>query len=125
VIELVLPPRAESVPHARRAVDGLAASVPSHVLDDLRLLVSELVTNAVRHAGLRDDQAIVLRIEPGVASIRVEVRDDGAGFDLRAPAPGEGGSGWGLFLVSRLADRWGMANDGVTSVWFELAFDDD
>jgi len=53
----------------------------------------------------------------------VDVCDHGAGFEVNgAPQPGDA-SGWGLFMVDRLADRWGVQTNGDTHVWFELSRD--
>jgi anti-sigma regulatory factor (Ser/Thr protein kinase) len=91
----------------------------------LLLLVSELVSNCVRHAGLDRDERIRLRARCDEACAYVEVCD--AGRSGRVPArrahqdalePG----GLGLVLVDEMADRWGVAsNDDETCVWFELA----
>ena len=89
-------------------------------IDDVRLLVSELVTNAVVHAG--GPCGLTLRI--GADSIRVEVTDTGGGgLQLRRPEPTEP-SGRGLLIVDTLARDWGVLPDGGTAgktVWFELA----
>jgi anti-sigma regulatory factor (Ser/Thr protein kinase) len=54
-------------------------------------------------------------------AVRVEVVDPGPGFRPQVPRPTlDQTSGRGLFLVENVADRWGMYNDGTTSVWFEL-----
>ena len=83
--------------------------------------MSELVTNAVRHANLDDGDLILLVIEVGAGSLRVEVHDPGGGFVPTAPAPDPARpSGWGLYLVAELADRWGVDSDERTLVWFEL-----
>jgi anti-sigma regulatory factor (Ser/Thr protein kinase) len=90
--------------------------------DALRLLVSEVVTNCVRHAGLSTKDDIVVTVRPVATAVRVEVVDKGRGFDpARVPAPQlrETG-GWGLYLVAKLADRWGVEQDGTTRVWFEI-----
>jgi anti-sigma regulatory factor (Ser/Thr protein kinase) len=111
----------DAVPAARRAIAGLAGHVGIGVLGDLRLLVSELVTNSVRHAGLEADDAIALDISVSPQRVRVEVTDVGPGFDRRVPEPRpDRTGGYGLFLVDRLADRWGVVNDEVTRVWFEI-----
>jgi anti-sigma regulatory factor (Ser/Thr protein kinase) len=88
---------------------------------DATLLLSEVVTNSVRHAGLGDDDAIEVVLDAGDV-LRVEVRDRGAGFQQTAPAldPARS-SGWGLFLVEQLADRWGVETGPPTTVWFELS----
>jgi serine/threonine-protein kinase RsbW len=88
---------------------------------DVRLLVSELVTNAVRHANLDESDVIVLVIESEDEVLRVEVHDPGGGFVPTAPSPDPARpSGWGLYLVAELADRWGVDSDDRTLVWFEL-----
>jgi anti-sigma regulatory factor (Ser/Thr protein kinase) len=88
---------------------------------DVRLLVSELVTNAVRHADLAAGDVILLVIDVGDRMLRVEVHDPGGGFVPTAPAPDPARpSGWGLYLVAELADRWGVDSDERTLVWFEL-----
>jgi anti-sigma regulatory factor (Ser/Thr protein kinase) len=107
---------------ARLALDRLGRRVSAGRMRDLRLLVSELVTNAVRHAGLRRDDRIRLIVNAGDGSVRVEVHDPGHGFTPAAPAPDPArASGWGLYLIEELADRWGVDKDRRgTRVWFEL-----
>ena len=121
MIDLKLRPTPGAVPDARRALDALDDEVSSQTLEDLRLLVSELVTNSVRHAGLHEAQTIELKVKLLPETVRVEVNDQGTGFE---PTPrgarNDDQSGWGLYLVSRIADRWGVSSDGVTRVWFEL-----
>jgi anti-sigma regulatory factor (Ser/Thr protein kinase) len=122
-LELEPPPVADSIPRAREALDGLAVAVGPERLEDLRLVVSELVTNSVRHAGLGAEQQIDLRVDSTDDRIRVEIHDAGPGFEV-PPAPGSlyQESGWGLYLVSRIADRWGIATDSTgTTVWLEIA----
>ena len=87
-------------------------------IDTLRLLVSEVVTNAVRHG----DSSRPLELRASWDSeVRVEVSDRGAGFtpEPRSGPPDEPG-GFGLFLVGQLADRWGVERDRGTTVWFVL-----
>src|SRR6185312_13963995 len=111
----------DSAAEARRALGEFAGKLSPDRLEDARLLVSELVTNAIRHAGLNDHQAIKLTISPRAGGLRIEVRDPGRGFELSEPDPDPGRpSGWGLYLVSELSDRWGVDRCGDTRVWFEL-----
>jgi serine phosphatase RsbU (regulator of sigma subunit)/anti-sigma regulatory factor (Ser/Thr protein kinase) len=85
-----------------------------------RLLVSEVVTNSVRHAGATDDHWIGFDVEISPRLLRVQVTDHGPGFQARpSRAPLDEPSGRGLFLVSELADRWGTEDHG-RHVWFEL-----
>lgn len=101
-------------------LSGLIPERPE-LQSDLRLLVSELATNSLLHGGVREQDEFVLEIELGEA-IRITVTDRGDGFDpeesRRRPATV---GGYGLILVERIADRWGVTRDGgATSVWFEL-----
>lgn len=121
MIDLKLRPTPGAVPDARKALDALDDQVSAQTLHDLRLLVSELVTNSVRHAGLVQSQAIELKVKLLPETVRVEVNDQGTGFQpTPRTAQSDDQSGWGLYLVSRLADRWGVTSDGATRVWFEL-----
>jgi anti-sigma regulatory factor (Ser/Thr protein kinase) len=111
----------EAAAEARHALDELGPHGFDEQLRDVRLLVSELVTNAVRHANLADGDMILLVVEVAGSSLRVEVHDPGGGFVPTAPAPDPARpSGWGLYLVAELADRWGVDSDERTLVWFEL-----
>jgi anti-sigma regulatory factor (Ser/Thr protein kinase) len=90
------------------------------------LLLTELVTNAVRHGGAREGQPITVALEHWPGLTRVSVSDPGPGFQWRPPdprrPPEEGG--YGLVLVDRTAQRWGIEpNDDSTTVWFELLRD--
>ena len=111
----------EAASEARHALDRLAGQISANRLRDVQLLVSELVTNAVRHANLDEGDVIVLVIELADHALRVEVHDPGGGFVPTAPSPDPvRPSGWGLYLVAELADRWGVDSDDTTLVWFEL-----
>jgi anti-sigma regulatory factor (Ser/Thr protein kinase) len=87
--------------------------------DDVVLVVSELVSNSVRHSGDgKESDEIVVRVSVRAGYIRVEVADQGPGFSIDAPR----GEGLGLSIVEKLSDRWGMA-DGQHRfvVWAELS----
>ena len=114
--------RLESVAQARRAVGRLAGFLPDERLDDLRLLISEVVTNAIRHGGAHPGELVRLHVMAKGGSTRVEVHDRGGGFDWRRREPRpECSSGRGLFLVAELADAWGVCDCPNTCVWFELS----
>jgi anti-sigma regulatory factor (Ser/Thr protein kinase) len=115
--ELAVTP--EAAAEARHALADIALTDGRE--RDVRLLVSELVTNAVRHANLTPGDVILLVIVVEDSVLRVEVHDPGGGFIPRAPAPDPARpSGWGLYLVEELADRWGVDSDERTLVWFEV-----
>jgi serine/threonine-protein kinase RsbW len=117
--ELAVTP--EAAAEARHALGDIADVLPGGRARDVRLLVSELVTNAVRHANLDDGDQILLVIELVANQLRVEVHDPGGGFVPTSPSPDPARpSGWGLYLVAELADRWGVESDKRTLVWFEL-----
>jgi PAS domain S-box-containing protein len=99
---------------ARRAVEADAAALSTEQLDVARLLVSELVTNAVRHGA---GEKVVLASQVDAARARFEVHDAGDQRPTRREPRGADG-GYGLNLVATLASRWG-AEEG-TGVWFEL-----
>ncbi len=108
---------------ARAALSPLAEALPTQVYLDACLLVSELVTNSVRHARLRPHDPIRLQVRVSDRLLRVEVSDPGEGFGANVPEPvaARGPGGWGLFLTERLADRWGVDREsGWTTVWLEV-----
>jgi anti-sigma regulatory factor (Ser/Thr protein kinase) len=103
---------------ARRALVELAAQARR---EELGLLVSELVTNSVKHAQVGPDGSIDLLVGVSDGGLRVEVSDDGHGFrPARVGPAGDLTCGWGLYLVDALADGWGVAPGKPTRVWFEL-----
>jgi anti-sigma regulatory factor (Ser/Thr protein kinase) len=109
---------------ARSAVSAWIAGAISPALHiDLLLLISELVTNSVRHARAPDTAAISVRAHVRGDVLRVEVCDGGTSgaIALRAPDVRNGG-GFGLQVVELLSRRWGVDRDGGTRVWAELAF---
>jgi anti-sigma regulatory factor (Ser/Thr protein kinase) len=122
-VELEPGPRCPA--EARTSITPLADSLPTKVYLDLSLLVSELVTNSVRHARLRPRDLIRLRVETSDRVIRLEVSDPGGGISADLPRPAaRGPGGWGLFLTERLADRWGVDREGGwTTVWLEVDLD--
>jgi anti-sigma regulatory factor (Ser/Thr protein kinase) len=117
-IDVELPSTSAAPARARGALDRIASRLAPDRLRDVRLLVSELVTNAVRHAG-GDVVRLIVALRGGV--LRVEVHDPGHGFVVKdAPDDPLRASGWGLVLVGELADRWGVDGAPRTRVWFEI-----
>jgi anti-sigma regulatory factor (Ser/Thr protein kinase) len=121
-VELDLPARADSVARARRGLERLRGRIAEPLFEDLRLLISEVVTNSLRHAGLTSSDRVDVVVSARPASVHAEVFDRGPGFDAPDTEPDAGAaSGWGLFLVEQLADRWGVDHvQGRTRVWFDL-----
>ena len=106
---------------ARRAVrEALRGAVSDQRLDDVQLLVSELTTNSIRHADNGD-----LSMEAAVRGDRIHVRvcDMGEGFDADAhphKADPSAAGGFGLVLLDRVAETWGIQRGDRFCVWFEL-----
>ena len=117
-MDVTLKPDLSAPEKARSSIDGVGDRLSGEMLDDVKLLVNELVTNSVKFAGRG---RIALRLVTSDDSVRVEVHDDGPGFAPSKPRPAlSDTSGRGLFLVDALADRWGVTLDGTTCVWFEI-----
>jgi anti-sigma regulatory factor (Ser/Thr protein kinase) len=110
----------EGVAAAREAVtEATRGKVDAETVEAVRLLVSELVTNGIVHGG--GENPLEIEVEMSESGLRVDVRDQGAGF-ARRPGTEEVdySGGWGLFLVEEISDRWGIVRNGKTCVWFEI-----
>jgi anti-sigma regulatory factor (Ser/Thr protein kinase) len=121
VLELYLPAEESAIVQARRAIERV------DTLEDypeaqfaVRILVSELFTNGVKHGGPGD--RIRLELELRADCVHVEIGDRGRGFEPAAVTmpDADATSGRGLALVDRLAERWGVERNGESHVWFEL-----
>jgi len=118
-LTLTLPKDPISPGRARRALDGLGDELPPDVADRSQVVVSELVTNAVMHAPPGSDIRLELRLSMG--GLRVAVVQPGPMFEPVIVEPEVGQeSGWGLHLVSNLADRWGIIGNDRVTVWCEF-----
>jgi anti-sigma regulatory factor (Ser/Thr protein kinase) len=122
-LHLAVAAKPESLGEIRRALEGLG--LPDLMLRDAVLLTTELVSNSVRHAGLDSDDLIQVSVVRSGPTLHVSVRDAGtwAPPDPQVigsirPRPGAQ-SGWGLYLVDKLAVRWGT-NVPSGGFWFEL-----
>ena len=121
-ITLKLRPEARAPAVARRVLDQIEDVDPA-TLSTARLLLSELVTNSFRHGRLREGDRIEVSVRTDRDRLHVEVSDPGCGF---TPPPDRrttehiAESGWGLRIVDRLADRWGVMSEDGTVVWFDI-----
>lgn len=119
-ISLELTADRDAAASARRALVERDGSIPPAVREDVLLLMTELVTNAVRHAGVGPERSLSVEIRWRPGRVYVEVIDPGTTpFDRPAEPSSQGG--FGLLLVEEIADRWGVDRTASgTSVWFEL-----
>ena len=122
-LELYLPGIDRAVAQARAAVDRLERleSYPDARFA-VRLLVSELFTNAVKYGGRHGDAPVRLALELDESQVRAEVGDHGRGFPggpVAMPAQ-DAESGRGLAFLDAIADRWGVIRGDENCVWFEL-----
>jgi anti-sigma regulatory factor (Ser/Thr protein kinase) len=103
---------------ARRAVESFGASLDPSVVPDVKLLVSELITNSVKYG--RDGQVTLILRSEDPHHVHVEVVDQGVGFvPVARDRPKTEPGGWGLHMVEALTQRWGV-REGSTHVWFEI-----
>jgi anti-sigma regulatory factor (Ser/Thr protein kinase) len=122
--EVRLPLDARAAGAARLVVTQcLAHRVPAPTLDNATLVISELVTNSVRHSHQPAERGIVIRVQVSAPAFRLEVQDGGHDGVIapRTPDP-VAGSGYGLAVVERLSERWGLERsvDTGTRVWAQL-----
>jgi anti-sigma regulatory factor (Ser/Thr protein kinase) len=104
----------DSAPRLSRVqLDEIADELGSRLID-VKLVVSELVSNSVRHANTHEGVQVRVRVDDD--KIRVEVVDDGPGFTLDSKKD----DGLGLTIVKRLAQDWGISVDSTCTVWVEM-----
>ncbi|HET9513417.1 MAG TPA: ATP-binding protein [Gemmatimonadales bacterium] len=114
-------PTAAAPSQARQAVKDTLSGKPEEIIETASLLVSELVTNSLRHGNAILNSSVVLRITQREEVIRIEVVDWGQGFEYRRRSePLDQAGGWGLYLVDQLSSRWGIERGTPNVVWFEL-----
>lgn len=103
---------------ARRAIERLGDKIAPEVAPDVKLLVSELITNSVKYG--RDGEVTLKVDAESPRRLRIEVIDQGVGFvPVARNRPATDVGGWGLHLVQTLSNRWGVY-EGSTHVWFEI-----
>jgi anti-sigma regulatory factor (Ser/Thr protein kinase) len=111
-------PRAPA--EARQFVDSLVDHVPGLILDDVRLVASELVGNSVKHAGNPPGHPIHIRFQVRPDRLRLEVVDRSV-FD---PSPETSDElrevRWGLLIVDRIVEAWGRIDPPEGGIWAEF-----
>jgi len=105
--------------------EELSDALPGRRLADVELLISELATNSVRHAGCDESDELAMEADVRPDRVRVRLSDPGRGFEAQSPRPPAAGAtgGYGLVLLERLSDRWGVQRDDGFTVWFEVERD--
>jgi hypothetical protein len=122
VVAIDLPLEPASARRAREQLEPFRKALNEITFTDLRLLVSELIIEALKAESAVHDPRVELRAELREGRVRVEVAESGGAFRLpyRRPEPGE--AGWSLYLVERLSSRWGLQHEPEgSSVWLEVA----
>jgi anti-sigma regulatory factor (Ser/Thr protein kinase) len=110
----------QAVTAARRTVAGLDTYLHRESIHSVLLLVSELVSNAILHGRADATSALQLELAVSPQTVRVEVCDPGDGLPLEPRDDPQREGGWGLLLVERLADRWGVERHPGHTTWFEI-----
>ncbi|MGZ8565655.1 MAG: ATP-binding protein [Actinomycetota bacterium] len=103
---------------ARKTIIDALGDVPGRTLGIAQLIVSEFVTNSVCHAP--GTPLIGLHVAVSAERIRIEVSDEGPGFDPEVVGTPDASVGWGLHIIDRVADRWGVIRGPPTYSWAEV-----
>jgi anti-sigma regulatory factor (Ser/Thr protein kinase) len=112
-------PRSASA--VRAALRSLPRPLDEATIADASLCATELLTNVARHSeGAGRGHPVELQLLLDDDLLRVEVTDPGDGFEIGEVTPGDE-SGWGLFIVDRVSDAWGVDRGSRCRVWFELS----
>ena len=97
----------------------LRAHLSAAEMVDVMLMLSELVTNAVRHPSVAANATVKIDVALAADCLRIEVADGGDGFDVLSQVPSSTG-GMGLMIIDAAASRWGVSDGVPHFVWFEL-----
>ena len=120
-VAIDLPLEPESARRAREHLEPFRKALDEATFFDLRLLVSELVVEALLDEESTHDRWVELRVELRDGRVHAEVADGGDAFRIPPGHPQPGEAGWGLHLVGRLTNRWGIRRGPRRSgVWLEL-----
>jgi anti-sigma regulatory factor (Ser/Thr protein kinase) len=119
-LELQREVRAPAIARAAVSERATELGIDASIEQTLVLLVSEVVSNAVRHSPGPADAPIELLATMSKQKIRVAVTDAGEGFTPRPREPDSLSDGYGLYLLDRAASSWGVESQRGTTVWFEL-----
>ena len=122
--EVWVPTTKDAPALARRAVDSLEVHLKPQQLGDVRLIVSELVANVVKHSGKAPEETVDVEVTVAPDVVRGSICDIGEWLPdpelVEEPQEGRA-EAFGLFLVDQLSTRWGIQRETPTCVWFEMA----
>lgn len=123
-MEAILPPTPDSLGRARQLVTRIR-DAPRAIVESAQLVLTELLTNEIKHGKYLPGDPLVCRVDRTRSAVRIEVAHTGPTFAMpRAPVVPSlelRESGWGLALITRLADRWGVdERRGARQVWAEI-----
>jgi anti-sigma regulatory factor (Ser/Thr protein kinase) len=127
ILQLAMPRDVGAPALARGAITELCREIglEGSCRQTLLLLVSEVVSNAVLHSTGPEGEPIGLTAAVTDDAVRVTVTDAGDGFTPGRRDPDRADGGYGLYLLEKAASGWGVAGEGATRVWFEVALDGD
>jgi anti-sigma regulatory factor (Ser/Thr protein kinase) len=112
----------QSAREARKALEAFRDSLDEISFIDMRLLVSELVGEAVREEGGDGPGSITVRAQIRDGNVWVEASEGADAYYVSSGRPNPGEKGWGIALVQRLSSRWGIRREKarVSTIWFEM-----
>jgi anti-sigma regulatory factor (Ser/Thr protein kinase) len=120
-VAIDLPLEPLSARRAREELEPFRKALDEISFIDLRLLVSELVIEALNAKSEGQDARIQMCVELRDDRVHAEISDGGAAYRVPPPHPEPGEPGWALYLVRRLSQRWGVRRDSESSmVWLEM-----
>jgi anti-sigma regulatory factor (Ser/Thr protein kinase) len=120
-IRFTLPAKAVAPSIARGTLDPLQSRLAEDTYFTVQLLVTELITNSLRHARFSEHDAIQIQVDIDDRRTHVSVCDPGGDKQPKLLEQDlEATGGRGLFLVDAMADQWGIKTNHRTCVWFEL-----
>lgn len=105
--EVEVPATVASLRMARSWLESRLAGRDPDLLQDLKLLVNELISNSLRHAGLGDGDVIRVSVRLEPSKVTGSVCDRGFGFERDSIS-----AGWGMFLLDRLTTSWELSREG-------------
>jgi len=122
-LNLNVPARAEAAQGVRELLRRhLAGRMAEHELADAELVVTELLSNSMRHAGIARNAPLRVRVSTDGAVLHLEVEDGGRTGAVRIRESDPVTGGIGLKLVDALALAWGVERGSRTTVWADLPF---